>query len=447
MTGLRDRLAEHLEASGLLKGPGLALLAVSGGPDSVAMLDLLHHVGPSRALSLLVVHVDHGIHPESGRIGASVASLAQGRYGLETITMSLGLGPAVSETQAREGRYAALRQVQEERAARWIVTAHHADDQAETVLLRLLRGSGPAGLAGMAAIGAGGLVRPLLPFTHLELVEHATALGLSFFDDPANADHRHTRSWLRHAVLPVLRARLGEEADRALLSVARHAADDVAAWDAALDLLAGLDLRCDNGRIDVARVALGGYDSLLASRVIRAAAHRAGFMLGPAQAARVVAFAPDAASGRSLDIGDGMVADVSFDRLILRATSRTTEKPNDGMIEGAEGAREFAGLSLRWRVEPAPERMEREGWTTWIAAGAIAVRLPRPGERILPLGGTGRRAVAKLLMEERIPRGDRAAWPVILRDDEPVWIPGICRADAAIPVPGTLAVRMDAAAR
>jgi tRNA(Ile)-lysidine synthase len=291
-----------------------------------------------------------------------------------------------------------------------------------------------------------GLVRPLLPFTHQELVEHVTALGLPFFDDPANADSRHTRSWLRHAVMPVLRARLGPEADRALLSVARHAADDMAAWDAALDLLPGLDLRSESGRIDVARAALGGYDSLLAGRVIRAAAHRAGFMLGPAQAARVVAFAPEAGSGRSLDCGEGVTAEVAFDRLIIRRGTRPNEQAVVA-IEGREGSSRFNGFALAWRTEPAPERIEREGWTTWIAPGALQVLLPSPGARIVPLGGTGHRAVAKLLMEERVPRGDRAAWPVVMRGDEPVWIPGICRGDAAIPVPGSLAVRMDAAAR
>ncbi len=117
------------------------------------------------------------------------------------------------------------------------------------------------------------------------------------------------------------------------------------------------------------------------------------------------------------------------------------------VLEGDSGARTFGGFALRWLTEPAPDRMERGGWTTWIAPGALAVRLPEPGTRIVPLRGNGHRAVSKLLMEERVPTVDRAAWPVVMRDGEPVWIPGVCRADAAIPEPGSLAVRMDAAAQ
>jgi tRNA(Ile)-lysidine synthetase-like protein len=82
---------------------------------------------------------------------------------------------------------------------------------------------------------------------------------------------------------------------------------------------------------------------------------------------------------------------------------------------------------------------------TWISPGALEVRLPAPGSRLVPLGGNGHRTVARLLMEGRVPRADRAAWPVIARGGQPVWIPGICRGHEAVPAPGTLALRMDLA--
>ncbi len=444
MTALTTRVAEHVARAGLFRAPGLALLAVSGGPDSLALLDLFATTPPP-GCSLLVAHADHGIHPDSGRVADEVARVARERYGIETVIGRLGLGAEASETAARDARYAFLRAVQDDRGAAFLVTAHHADDQVETVLLRLLRGSGPAGLAGIAPLGPRGLVRPLLPFRHRELLEQVRAAGLAPFDDPANADPRHTRSWLRAAVLPVLRARMGAEADAALLGVASHARDDVAAWDLLLDTLPALDLRVTEGRIDVARPGLQGYDSLLAGRLLRAAAHRAGLRLGPAQALRVAELARVAASGRTLDLGDGVTAEASFDRVVLARARPGTGGPQ--RLEGAQGREELGGVSIAWRTEPAPARLPREGWTTWIAPGALALALPDPGARLVPLGGTGRRTVAKLLMEERLPRLDRGAWPVVLRDGEPVWIPGVCRAAAAIPEPGTLCVRMDAAAR
>src|SRR6185503_8761872 len=101
-------------------------------------------------------------------------------------------------------RYRWLRTIQESRAARYLVTAHHRDDQIETVLLRVLSGSGLAGLAGIASRGRDGLVRPLLPFGREELSAHIAERGLPHHDDPANRDPRHLRSWLRTAIIPRL---------------------------------------------------------------------------------------------------------------------------------------------------------------------------------------------------------------------------------------------------
>lgn len=278
---LLERLRDHLAESRLFAEPGLAVLAVSGGGDSLAMLDLLAALAPELRLSLLVAHADHGILPGSGAVAATVARVARERYGLETVTARLDLGAAASETRARLARYRFLRATQAERRARYLVTAHHADDQVETVLLRVLRGSGPAGLKGIDAAGARGLVRPLLPFRHAELVAHAAAAGLPVFQDPGNADRRHLRNWVRSELRPMLESRVGADAGDVILAVARHASRDVRAWDAVLDVLPGLDLVASDGRFEVARRVLGGYDNVLAGRVLRAAARRAGVRLGP----------------------------------------------------------------------------------------------------------------------------------------------------------------------
>jgi len=441
---LTDRLGAHLDATGLLEGAGLALLAVSGGNDSLALLDLLATLGPARGISLLVVHADHGIHPGSADVAGRVRALARERYGIDTAVGELRLGASASETRAREARYRWFRAVQAERDARWLVTAHHADDQVETVLLRLLRGSAGAGLAGIPARGPRGLVRPLLPFRRAELAAHLAAAGIApLFDDPANADPRHTRSWVRGVLLPLLESRLGAAAPEALLEVARHAGRELLAWDAALDVLPGLEPRLAQGRMDVARSVLGGYDNALAERVLRAAARRCGVQLGPARARRVVAFAAGAASGRRLELGEGVIAEAAFDRLVV---SQLPEAWRPEALAGTSGEVPFGPVRLRWSAEPAPEALTRGGWTTWIEPGALTARAARRGERLRPLGSVGHRPVRRLLMEAKVPRLDRDAWPVLERDGEAVWIPGVCRADAAVPRPGSPAVRVDASA-
>jgi tRNA(Ile)-lysidine synthase len=291
--------------------------------------------------------------------------------------------------------------------------------------------------------GARGLIRPLLPFSRAELSEHIEASGLAVFHDPANADLRHTRSWLRHIVIPTLEQRLGDEAVRSLLSVAQHAGADLAAWDAVLEAVAGLEIHTGEGRFDVARAGLTGYDSVLAARLVRAAARRAGLMIGPAQAERIVRFAKDTVSGRTLELGDGLTAQAAFDRLVVQGA---TMDPQPASITSDAGETRFGEFQLRWQGEVAPAALHREGWTTWLRPGPVEVRTPQPGERMVPLGGIGHRSVSRLLMEGRIPRGERSHWPLVVRAGEPLWIPGVCRGQGAVPEPGTLAVRMDIAA-
>src|ERR1044072_1341272 len=158
------RFLDHVRSTRLFPKAGEAIVAVSGGPDSVALLDLLHTASQDLGLSLVVAHVDHGISPDSRTVAQSVSNLAR-QYGLPFETVELDLGSSATETAAREARYRWLRYLQQRRGATYLVTAHHQDDQVETILLRVLRGSAPSGLAGIAARARGGLVGALPPVT------------------------------------------------------------------------------------------------------------------------------------------------------------------------------------------------------------------------------------------------------------------------------------------
>ena len=442
-SALTERLRDHLAKSRLLAVPGLAVLAVSGGGDSLAMLDVLAALAGELGLELLVAHADHGILADSGAIAARVAQLARERYGLEVVSAQLRLGPATSETRARVARYRFLRAVQAERGATYVVTAHHADDQVETVLLRVLRGSAPSGLRGIMAAGPRGLVRPLLPFRHAELLAHAAAAGLPVAEDPTNLDPHHLRGWVRSVLRPAIEERLGPGAGQSVLALARHAARDVKAWDSVLDLLPGLDMTVSDGRLEVARGTLSGYDNVLAARILRAAAGRAGLHVTPRTAVRVARFAAGAESGRRLALGDGVACEVAFESLIL---TRGAPAPAEQLLDPAGGEARFGRFALAWRREPAPSSVPRIGWTTWLPAGSLGVRAARPGDRMVPIGGVGRRKVTRLLMDARVPRLDRAAYPVVISDGLVVWVPGVCRAAARLAAPGTEAVRIDARA-
>ena len=442
--GLAERFVRHVVAHRLFPAPGVAVLAVSGGADSLALLDLVALAAARLQLEPVVAHADHGIQPGSDEVARRVKALVAERYGIPVVVGALALGAGTGETRARAARYRFLREVQESRGARYLVTAHQADDQVETVVMRLLRGTAPAGLAGIRARGPRGLVRPLLPFGREELRAHVLALGLEPVDDPANRDPRHLRSWVRGHLLPAVVSRLGEPGRRALHDVAGHARAELRAWDAVVDRLPGLGASSASGRFDVAREVLAGYDKWLAGRILRAVAARAGLALAPRSAVRLAAFSRSASSGRRLALPGGLSAEVAFGRLVV---SRPEPAPETFALAGDRGAGVFGMYGLRWSAEPAPERLERTGWTTWLPRGDVRVRAARAGDRLVPLGGVGRRGVSRLLMEAKVPRSGREGYPAVVVDGAVAWVPGVCRGARAVPLPGTEAMRVDVTVR
>jgi tRNA(Ile)-lysidine synthase len=437
MMTLLDAFRDHLQTLAL--PPGRALVAVSGGPDSVALLDLLHWTRGAHRQEMIVAHFDHGIHPSSMDVAAGVRALA-GRYGLPYEEGQGALGRGAGETGARTARYAWLQLTRERSGSALVFTAHHADDQAETVLMRVVAGSGLAGLAGMRA-RAGWLVRPLLPFRRTAILRYVRVQSLPVWLDPANQDPRHLRSWLRVEVLPFLRTRMA--VDDALLRVAGHAARERAAWDAVLDVLSGLDFRTEIDGFSVAAGPLTGYDSTLGQSVLMAAARRADCPLGPRRAARLLGLASTALSGATMALGEGWMAEMTFGRLAVHRNAAAGELLPLA-LEGTEGERRWGRWRLRWRIDVAPARQARSGLAAWFAAAPLVVRSWTPGERIRPLGGAGHRLLVRCFQDARVPRSRRGTWPVLAGPGGVVWIPGVSRSDAFLPEPGTEAVRVDA---
>src|SRR5216684_1383327 len=189
-----------------------------------------------------------------------------------------------------------------------------------------------------------------------------------------------------------------------------------------------------------ARAALGRYDPALAVALLRAAARRAGLVLGMRRARALVRFA-ERPSGRRLSLGGGWVAEVGFDRLAVARSRAAAPEP---VVATAErGSAQFGTYRVEWTPERAPARLPRDEWTTWIQGGDWEIRFPRAGERLVPLGAVGHRRVRRLLMEARVPRSDRASYPIVARGETILWVPGICRSAAELPQPGTRAVRLD----
>ena len=176
--------------------PGKYIIAVSGGIDSVVLLDVLSQLSD---VELVVAHVDHGIRPDSGEDAALVRGLAE-KYQLPFESASLNLGARTAEATAREKRYAWLEAVRQRYGADAIVTAHHRDDVVETIIINLMRGTGWRGLASLRETSH--IHRPLLNTSKIEVVTYAIDHNLSWREDNTNDDVRYLRNYIRHGITP-----------------------------------------------------------------------------------------------------------------------------------------------------------------------------------------------------------------------------------------------------
>jgi tRNA(Ile)-lysidine synthase len=200
---VRRSVATAVDRRGVLAPGETVLVACSGGPDSVTLVDALARLAPPRRWHLHVVHVDHGLRPGSAAEAAPVAALA-GRLGLDfsAITVEVGAGPSLQD-QARRARHRGLTEVANRIGATAIAVGHTADDQAETVLMRLLTSATPGSLRAMAEREKR-LARPLLRVWRAATLDYCASLGLTPIDDPSNRDPRFLRSRVRHELLPAL---------------------------------------------------------------------------------------------------------------------------------------------------------------------------------------------------------------------------------------------------
>jgi tRNA(Ile)-lysidine synthase len=287
------------------------VLGLSGGADSVALLDALVSLRGRRGFRVVAAHLDHGLRPGSTEDASFCRALCE-RLGVPLRTASADVAARARrergglEQAARRERYAFLRRVREETGASVIAVAHTRDDQAETLLLRLLRGAGATGLGGMRPRSGGGdLVRPLLRVSRDEVLVHLRERGLAWREDPTNADTRHTRNRIRHELLPYLEARFNPSLREGLSRTARILRDEADHLATEAEALLDEIARVDGDQVKLDRHALARAPLAVARVAVRQALARAGGLgrVGAVHVERVLALARSkTASGRRLPL-------------------------------------------------------------------------------------------------------------------------------------------------
>jgi tRNA(Ile)-lysidine synthase len=408
----RDAVARGVHE--LRREPRPLVLAVSGGVDSMVLHECAARALPGRIAA--VATFDH----RSGEHSRDAARLVVRRARALGLHAVAGRARDVARTEAewRRARWSFLRHVARD-VGGVVVTAHTADDQVETVLLRALREAGARGLAGLLA--RTGVRRPLLGVTRAEVEAWAHAHGVSWIDDPGNASLAHRRNRVRHELLPAMR-RARPSFDAELLAIGERAAD----WRADVEALARRLASADGEVIHVAADSLAGYDRSSLGVLWPAMAGLIGVALDRRGTARLVGFTIHGDVGGRIQLAGGWEVVRRRGDFVLRRAIAPSAVECDLPPSGA----------LRWGRwsfyrRPAPAGRGDDPWRAGMpSAGRLTVRAWVPGDRMRGTDGRPRR-VKRFLRDAGIAGVDRAGWPVVVADGEIVWIPGVRRSDAA----------------
>lgn len=434
------------------------VVAVSGGADSVCLLHLLaRHASPWQ-LTLHVAHLDHGLRPDAAADADFVAALAA-NWGLTLHQGSLPPGALPgNEGASRRARYTFLADVAAQTSATVVAVAHHAGDQAETLLLHLLRGSGLTGLAAMRPVqplpqdrpSTVQLARPLLGVQRAQILRYLHAHGLPHRDDPTNADTTYTRNWVRHSLLPHIAQRF-PAAEDALTRAAVILADESDRADAANhDAFAALQqpaaecvdplsrttldrrayLACDaatqRGVVRCAWAALAGPTDALTFDLVEQVRHAAA-------SAQTNAGPTPLAAGILLTLADNQLilhrGDVWPNHPFLARDWAARSCPVPGVLDTGKWLLRAEILDSA-KIHPSSWQNNTDAWTAYFdadIAGDICLSTPQIGARFAPLGLNGQhKVIGDLFTDRKVTPLWRANWPLITRTDgEILWVCGV----------------------
>jgi tRNA(Ile)-lysidine synthase len=443
-TSLAARVLDTIRRHGMLRGGERVLAAVSGGPDSVALLDTLVELRAALDIVVVVAHVHHGLRPEADADAEFVLRLCEQldlAAHVERVAVKRAPPWDGLEAESRRARHAALERVARAAGAARIATGHTADDQAETVLMRLLQGAGPRGLGGIPPV-RGLLVSPLIETRRVDVVEHLRARGLTWVEDASNRDVRFLRNRVRHELLPFLAELTGTSVVESLC----HSAAAVRAVVADLEARARADLdrlathEPSGFTLDAAALAAGSVE--LGAEILRQAAAAQGEtrpLRGSAQRA-IRALLGGSPRRRTVRLG-GLVVERSGRLLRVGPAVLPALRAREWSPPGEIALPEIGQRLTASIIAPAPDYMvPREPGRVAFDADALpatlTIRARRRGDVFSPFGApaAGPAAVRRLksfLIDAGVPRWRRPRTPLVEAGGQIVWVAGVRRGRSA----------------
>ncbi len=446
---LQSRFHNALVKSGNIPVGSRVLVAVSGGADSVALLSLLHQVAGQLNLTLEAAHLDHALRLESCEDVRSV----------ERLCLSLNV-PLSSERRdvaeiarqrkgnleevARDVRRDYLLTTARSRGCQLIALGHHADDQAETFMMRLLRGSSAAGLAGMCPIDAH-VVRPLLPFRRADLIAYLQQEQIPWREDLSNRDLAFTRNRIRHQLLPLMES-FNPNINNQLAGLCEQLAEDNAFW---AEVVAQEMVRCGSRQEDAIvldRTRLLALSPALAGRVIRAALQQVRGDLRGLTAAHVddtLKLVDNGPPQGELFLPGAWLAR-RYEKLLLYKQKPAAVEPFAVELSGP-GIYLLPGdrlLRVSLEKQPRGEDVDAVEFAAASAPFPLRLRHYHPGDRLRPSGMDGTKKLQNLFVDLKMTKEQRQAALLLLKDDEVLWVLGLRRSEGRRPVTGEQVLRI-----
>jgi tRNA(Ile)-lysidine synthase len=416
-----ERVRATISRYDMLAPGARVIVAVSGGPDSVCLLHVLRELG-IRVTG--IAHVNHKLRGEASEEDErSVVETAR-ELGLDFYGASPDLRAGNLEQAARRARHEFFHDLTRRGLADRIALGHTLDDQAETVLFRILRGSGLAGLAGILPVTAEGLIRPLLGVTRVEVEAFLRERGVSWREDASNIEARFARNRIRHELLPRLKQDWNPHIAESLSRLAELAYEEERWWAAEVARLAKQMFTRPPGAVEVSARELARLPRAVARRLIRHAIRQTKGNLRSVQFGHIekVLELPEAGGKAELP---GIHAIRSYDWIRLEVPDRSLPREGpvtvpgrslapDGnsmicldVIRGAQAATACATLKSDLYLRKIPERLVLRGW--------------RPGDRYCPLGHAGDWKLKELFQRQRVPSWRRPFWPILCCGDKILW--------------------------
>ncbi len=482
MSELINTVRSTIDCHGLLPRGGTVVVGVSGGPDSLCLLHVLRALAPEYGVSLHVAHLNHRLRDADSDQDAAFVERLAAEWNLPHTIAARDVAAYAErehlaiEEAARQMRYGFLAEVAQQVGSNTVAVAHHADDQAESVLMHVIRGSGIAGLRGMRPKSEMGdlrlamgdrlpntqyplpalwLIRPLLYVTRADIEAYCAANDLRPRFDLSNLDQTYFRNWLRHTVLPLL-AQHNPGVREVLCRTAEVAAADYQLLHAEMERAWGQVVCRADADIVFDLAAWRALPLSLKRATVREAIHRLRRHLRNinfVHVERAVDMAERGSTGDQATLTEGLTLTVSYDTFVIADERSESAWPDWPLLEpDARIAVNVAGRTplpdSDWALEAeivTPASGYRDNANPWIAyldadvcPGPFVLRTRRPGDRIAPQGMSGHRArLNAIMINQKIPAYVRDRMPVLVCRDQIVWACGLRIAEHARVTPET----------